>query len=309
MRNEFDQYFGGLLAALRAAEVEQKKRYDGAIDIEDMAEATAVTIDARNKIKQWVERLSDIRDEIIADADASHTPKPSGQVIFHIRRQDMQSVANGIKIESGFRVLRGSYISKSVSPNMYEVVKRLRQENAKNIDANNHLLVDIDFDNAGQAARFVTGKQVNGIEEWRTDEGVSLKALGSETISGANAVTGGNQDELPNDDVFTNRKPKAVVLFGQEHSVTYWRDVLVCTCEVLFTKKPQVVRSFDSNKNLNKKRPTFSWHREAIKQQPERLSLGLWVELNHSAQTVMRICEKMLIECGFSPEDIQVTTQ
>lgn len=52
MPNEFNQYFSGLLTALRAAEVEQKKRYDSAIDIEDISEATAVTIDARNKIQQ-----------------------------------------------------------------------------------------------------------------------------------------------------------------------------------------------------------------------------------------------------------------
>ncbi len=67
MPNEFNQYFSGLLTALRTAEVEQKKRYDSAIDIEDMSEATAVTIDARNKIQQlrkWIEDLQRISNEV-----------------------------------------------------------------------------------------------------------------------------------------------------------------------------------------------------------------------------------------------------
>jgi len=67
MPNEYNQYFSGLLTALRAAEIEQKKRYDSAIDIEDMAEATAVTIDARTKIQQlrkWIEDLQRINHEV-----------------------------------------------------------------------------------------------------------------------------------------------------------------------------------------------------------------------------------------------------
>lgn len=67
MPNEFNQYFSGLLTALRAAEVKQKKRYDSAIDIEDMSEATTVTIDARNKIQQlrkWIEDLQRINNEV-----------------------------------------------------------------------------------------------------------------------------------------------------------------------------------------------------------------------------------------------------
>jgi hypothetical protein len=66
MLDEFDSYFNGLAAVLRAAEAEQKKRYDGAIDIEDTADAIAVTIDARTKIQQLrkcIEDLQRIREE------------------------------------------------------------------------------------------------------------------------------------------------------------------------------------------------------------------------------------------------------
>ena len=67
MPDEFDSYFNGLTALLRAAEAGQKKRYDNAIDIEDMTEAIAVTIDARTKIQQlrkWLEDLQRMREEV-----------------------------------------------------------------------------------------------------------------------------------------------------------------------------------------------------------------------------------------------------
>lgn len=67
MQNEFDKYFSGLLTSLRVAEAEQKKRYDSAIDIEDMAEATSVTIDSRNRILQlrkWIEDIQRISQEV-----------------------------------------------------------------------------------------------------------------------------------------------------------------------------------------------------------------------------------------------------
>jgi len=50
MIDGYIQHFEGLLNALHAAEAKEKQRYNNAIDIEDMAEATAVTIDARTKI-------------------------------------------------------------------------------------------------------------------------------------------------------------------------------------------------------------------------------------------------------------------
>ncbi len=150
----------------------------------------------------------------------------------------MNGVAKGVNTGNGFRVLRGSFISARIASNMYEVVKRLRQENTRNIDSSNRLTVDIDFDNAGQAARFVTGKQVNGLEEWQTDEGVTLKQFVSRLHTSVNAVSAKNNNEQSVGDEFTKKKPTSVILFGESHPVTYWRDVLICTCEVLYSKTP-----------------------------------------------------------------------
>lgn len=68
MSDRFSSYFDSLIDALRITEAEQKKRYDAAIDIEDMAEATSATIDARTKIQQlrkWAEDLLRLRNEIV----------------------------------------------------------------------------------------------------------------------------------------------------------------------------------------------------------------------------------------------------
>jgi len=67
MTNEYTLYIEGLMNALRTAESEEKKRYNNAIDIEDMAEATSVTIDARGKIlklRKWIEQLQSMHNEI-----------------------------------------------------------------------------------------------------------------------------------------------------------------------------------------------------------------------------------------------------
>jgi hypothetical protein len=86
-----EQQIEALLDALQLSEQEEKKRYNAAIDIEDMAEATAVTIDARTKIQQlrkWTEDVLSIQKEIqnlyfstdIPDGVVSPTPSPKEPV-------------------------------------------------------------------------------------------------------------------------------------------------------------------------------------------------------------------------------------
>lgn len=67
MSEKRDHCFHYLIDAMRVEENEQKKRYDTAIDIEDMTEATAVIIDARTRIQQirkWLEELTKLQEGI-----------------------------------------------------------------------------------------------------------------------------------------------------------------------------------------------------------------------------------------------------
>ena len=65
--NEIELQINALIDALRIKVQEEKKRYDGAIDIEDMAESKVVMFDARTKILQlrkWTESLVAVQGEI-----------------------------------------------------------------------------------------------------------------------------------------------------------------------------------------------------------------------------------------------------
>jgi hypothetical protein len=95
--------------------------------------------------------------------------------VFYLQRFYMPEEAMGVVTEKGFSVLKDSYICPYLLPSMYENVEYLRSKYALFIDEDNHLLVTLDFTDADQAAQFVVGKQADGMEEWKSDEGVSLK--------------------------------------------------------------------------------------------------------------------------------------
>jgi hypothetical protein len=84
MTNEYRRLFDGLIATLRAKEAEEKKRYDSAINIEDMTEFTAVTNDARAKIlsiRKWIDDFQKINDEVSAVFSDASTEKASQKLI------------------------------------------------------------------------------------------------------------------------------------------------------------------------------------------------------------------------------------
>ena len=94
--SEIDVRFNALIETLRAKEQEEKKRYDAAIDIEDMTEATDVTIDARMKIQQlrkWADDLKNLQKEISV---SFVFPEPSAQSV----REITSAVSNPASPES-----------------------------------------------------------------------------------------------------------------------------------------------------------------------------------------------------------------
>jgi hypothetical protein len=106
---------------------------------------------------------------------------------------------------------------------------------------------------------------------------------------------------------YTKTKPQATTLFGQSYPVTTWHDVIIRTCEVLYIKNPQAVSAFDTNERLNtRRRKQFSRNAEDINQSPIPLSFGMFVEGNQSAESAVRLCEKMLEECGYAENEIQI---
>ena len=79
MLDEYNRNFNGLISALGAIEAQEKMRYDDAIDIEDKAEFTAVTNDARAKIikiRKLIEGFNLINQEVAKLFNQADSSKP-----------------------------------------------------------------------------------------------------------------------------------------------------------------------------------------------------------------------------------------
>lgn len=75
-------------------------------------------------------------------------------------------------------VLKGSKVAEAVNPSyrLSEVIIEIRQ-NEKLVDRDGILKENIEFPNPSRAACFVAGYSVNGLNAWRTKDGISLKNL------------------------------------------------------------------------------------------------------------------------------------
>ena len=104
---------------------------------------------------------------------------PEDKVILFLKRKRRKS---GITIEAnckqtseGFVVLKGSHIetidSESIPPGI-----KVRREKAK-IDENGILQENILLRSPSYAAAFVIGGHANGLVEWKTEDGKSLKDI------------------------------------------------------------------------------------------------------------------------------------
>lgn len=101
------------------------------------------------------------------------------EVILFLKRKSSKS---GIVIEArckqtneGFVVLKGSIIETIDSQSIPNTIKE-RREKAE-IDEDGILQEDVLFKSPSYAASFVIGGHVNGLTEWKTKEGISLKEL------------------------------------------------------------------------------------------------------------------------------------
>lgn len=84
-------------------------------------------------------------------------------------------IAKGIGKETsdGFLVLKGSVLSNACSNSMPQTLREKRKEVL--IDENFVLQEDILFSSPSYASNFVLGSNTNGLDEWKTKEGIKLK--------------------------------------------------------------------------------------------------------------------------------------
>lgn len=97
--------------------------------------------------------------------------------IFYLKRTNRKSgiiiTARGKKTRDGFVVLKGSYVAQDEIKGIYPTVKAIRKN--ASISEDRILLEDMLFTSPTYAAAFVIGGSANGLVEWKTQNGITLK--------------------------------------------------------------------------------------------------------------------------------------
>jgi hypothetical protein len=93
--------------------------------------------------------------------------------LYYCRRSGVE--ANGKPTSDGFVVLADSRVSLTVADYVSKGDKELRKRYASIVDANGVLGEDVVFTSPSAASTFVIGKNSNGLVEWKTEDGKTLK--------------------------------------------------------------------------------------------------------------------------------------
>lgn len=104
---------------------------------------------------------------------------PEPLLYFHSARAN----ATGQRTAEGFVVLAGSVISSIVKRSLKANIRKLREKYAEIIGADWVLKKDVLFSSPSAAAGFVGGASLSGNAVWKTEEGVSLGNLITDTSS------------------------------------------------------------------------------------------------------------------------------
>jgi len=122
------------------------------------------------------EPLADVKP--IVEPKNENIPE-SGGLLLHMKRKSRKS---GQTIEAdckqtveGFVVLKGSHIELNDSDSIPPGIKEARQKSK--IDDDGVLQEDVLFKSPSYAAAFVIGGHANGLTEWKTDDGRTLKDI------------------------------------------------------------------------------------------------------------------------------------
>ena len=128
------------------------------------------------------EPLADVK--LIAEPKNENIPE-SGGLLLHMKRKSRKS---GQTIEAdckqtveGFVVLKGSHIELNDSDSIPPGIKEARQK--AEIDDDGVLQEDVLFKSPSYAAAFVIGGHANGLTEWKTDDGKTLKDIENNEVT------------------------------------------------------------------------------------------------------------------------------
>lgn len=103
------------------------------------------------------------------------TSNDSDEMTFYCKRNNLE--AKGKRTSDGFVILSGSRVALSVASYVPKGYKELRERYAHLIDASGLLHEDVECNSPSAASVFVIGKNSNGLIEWKTADGRTLKEI------------------------------------------------------------------------------------------------------------------------------------
>jgi len=117
--------------------------------------------------------------EVKKPSETSDVTPAAGEIVLHLKRKRRKSgqtlEADCKQTADGFVVLKGSHIEPNDYDSIPPGIKEARQK--ANVDENGVLQEDTLFKSPSYAASFVIGGSANGLTEWKTAEGITLKEL------------------------------------------------------------------------------------------------------------------------------------
>ena len=269
MSNEIHQYFSELLAALRIAEAEQKKIYDNAIDIEDMAEATAVTIDARTKIqllRKNIEELQRIHDEF------SSTFVNEYKVLSGTNESEVIS-------DTGSNLQTGVFPTESETQQFIETAET-EESTISPLDENEP------YDESAKLEIKPILLNEPEINQMTLDESV---------------VPSENDEHI-------TAHPREFILLGNTCSVSGWQEILSKLCEAMVLRKPYKFASISVTPTLGEsEQRVLSLDEQKITEPYAKLSNGLYVTTAGSPKEIKTRCEHILKACGYNSDVLQIS--
>jgi archaellum component FlaG (FlaF/FlaG flagellin family) len=95
-------------------------------------------------------------------------------------------------------------------------------------------------------------------------------------------------------------------LFNKSLEANTWRDVLINTAEGLIKNNPRAINKLaDSEIMKGKKTPYLTKNKSSLRS-PHQLSDGLFLEINLSANSIVRVVKRLLNSCGYKETDIKI---
>ncbi|MFX0140740.1 MAG: type I restriction enzyme HsdR N-terminal domain-containing protein [Candidatus Hodarchaeota archaeon] len=105
---------------------------------------------------------------------------------------------------------------------------------------------------------------------------------------------------------YTGKTPVKIQVLKNNYEVKTWRDVLINTAEYLIAKNPSEFRKLADKDVMRGGKRLYLSKDENLIYAPRRLSNGLYVDVNLSANFIMKLIEKMLKGCGYKESDIKI---